>query len=64
MTSVVGMAETDSESDGDGSTNDPFGDECIEVPESEMRKAAAPVVVAGRIKRKLDEFATRVTYGR
>jgi hypothetical protein len=62
MTSVVGMVEGDDE--GDGRANDPFGGERIEVSDSEMRKAAAPAVVAGRIKRKLDEFATRVTYGR
>jgi hypothetical protein len=58
MTSVVEMSEEE------GGGRDPFGDERIEVSESEMRVAAAPVVLAGRVKRKLDEFATRVTYGR
>ncbi|PSQ45156.1 hypothetical protein BRD17_02150 [Halobacteriales archaeon SW_7_68_16] len=58
MTSVVEMT------DDDGADRDPFGDERIEVSESEMRVAAAPAVMAGKIKRKLDEFATRVTYGR
>jgi len=61
MSSVVDVAE--STEDGDG-PRDPFGDERIEVSESEMRKAAAPAVVAGRVKRKLNEVATRLTYGR
>jgi hypothetical protein len=57
MTSVVEMTE-------DEGGRDPYGEERIEVDESEMRVAAAPAVLAGRVKRKLDEFATRVTYGR
>ncbi|MFB6152056.1 MAG: hypothetical protein ABEJ40_09655 [Haloarculaceae archaeon] len=51
-------------SDEGSADRDPFEGERIEVPEDEMRKAAAPLVVAGRVKRKLDEFATRVAYGR
>jgi hypothetical protein len=62
MSSVVDVANSTSESDG--GPRDPYGDERIEVSESEMRKAAAPVVVAGRVKRKLNEIATRLTYGR
>lgn len=58
MTSVVEL--TDDES----AERDPFGDERIEVAESEMRVAAAPAVLAGRVKRKLDEVATALTYGR
>jgi hypothetical protein len=61
MSSVVDVAE--SAEDGDG-PQDPFEGERIEVSESEMRKAAAPAVVAGRVKRKLNEVATRLTYGR
>lgn len=61
MTSVVGAVESD---DGEAADRDPFGENRIEVPEAEMRKAAAPLVLAGRVKRKLDEVATRVTYGR
>ena len=62
MTSVVGAAEADEESEA--TDRDPFGEDRIEVPETEMRKAAAPVVLAGRVRRKLDAFATRLTYGR
>jgi hypothetical protein len=49
---------------GTDGEHDAFGDERIEVPEGEMRKAAAPLVAAGRVKRKLNEIATRLTYGR
>lgn len=61
MSSVVDVAETAGEEDD---ARDPFGDETIEVSEPEMRKAAAPAVVAGRVKQKLNEVATRLTYGR
>lgn len=61
MTSVVGMTEDND--DGDGSARDPFGGERIEVPEDELRTAAAPAVLAGRVKRRLDAYATRLTYG-
>ncbi|PSP64868.1 hypothetical protein BRC79_09430 [Halobacteriales archaeon QH_8_67_27] len=49
---------------GTDGERDPFSDERIEVPEDEMRKAAAPLVAAGRVKHKLNEIATRLTYGR
>jgi hypothetical protein len=61
MSSVVDVAE--SAGDGEG-PRDPFESGRIEVTESEMRKAAAPAVVAGRVKRKLNEVATKLTYGR
>ncbi|PSQ09156.1 hypothetical protein BRC95_01580 [Halobacteriales archaeon QS_5_68_33] len=62
MTSVVDAVEADDE--GEATDRDPLGEDRIEVPETEMRKAAAPAVLAGRVKRKLDAFATRFTYGR
>ncbi|WP_436911496.1 hypothetical protein [Halosimplex marinum] len=58
MTSVVDAA-TD-----EGSDRDPFGDARIEVPEDEMRRVAKPQILLGRAKRKIDELATRLTYGR
>lgn len=61
MSSVVDVADSAEEGEG---PRDPFEGERIEVEEREMRKAAAPVVVAGRVKRKLNEVATRLTYGR
>jgi hypothetical protein len=54
MTSVVEM--TDEE-------RDPFGEERIEVQESQLRKASFPAVYLSRLKTRLDEFATAVTYG-
>lgn len=57
MTSVVEMTNED------GEPRDPFGDERIEVAESELRKASYPLVVLGRAKRRLDEVATKLTYG-
>jgi len=60
MTSVVSMAEEDGESSG----HDPFEGARIEVPESEMRRLARPQIWLGRVKRRLDEVATRLTYGR
>lgn len=59
MTSVVEMTN-----DGaDGEERDLFGEARIEVDESDLRKASFPAVYLGRLKRKLDEFATAVTYG-
>jgi len=58
MTSVVEM--TDDEEGG----CDPFEGERIEVSESELRKASFPAVALGRVKRRLNEVATRLTYGR
>lgn len=57
MTSVVDLAG------GEGERRDPFGGERIEVSESEMRIAAAPAVVAGRLKRKIDGFVANLIYG-
>mgnify|MGYP007014199919 FL=1 len=60
MTSVVSAA---SEGD-DGGDRDPFGDARIEVPEDQLRRAATPQVLLGRAKRRIDQLATRLTYGR
>jgi len=57
MTTVVDS--TDGES-----ARDPFDGERIEVDPDEMRTAAKPAVALGRIKRRIDEVATRLTYGR
>ncbi len=54
MSSVSGMMEED---------HDPFGEERIEVEESELRKVS-PAVVLGKVKHRLDEFMTELTYGR
>lgn len=59
MTSVVEMAD-----DEEGERRDPFGEDRIEVSESDLRKASFPAVYLSRLKAKLDAFATSVTYGR
>lgn len=56
MTSVIDM----SDDDGD---RDPFAGARIEVSESEMRRVMFPAVWLGRVKRRLNEYATRFTYG-
>ncbi len=61
LSSVVDM--TDEDDDGDGSSRNPFGDARIEVPEAEMRKVMFPAVVLSRVKRRVNEVATRLTYG-
>lgn len=62
MTSVVDMSQSEENEDRGG--RDPFGDARIEVAEGEMRKASPHVVALGAVKRRLDEFMTRITYGR
>lgn len=67
MTAVVGAAERGDDGDGtgaDGRDRDPFAGQAIEVEESELRAVARPAVWLGRVKRRLDELATRLTYGR
>lgn len=58
-----GISSVVDATDGDGE-RDPFGDERIEVDEREARAAMRPQIAAGRLKRRLDEFATKLTYGR
>jgi hypothetical protein len=62
MSSVVDVAEEGDETDG-GESRDPYGEERIEVTESELRKVS-PGAWLGKVKRRLDEVATRLTYGR
>ena len=61
MTSVVSMADDE---DGESGGHDPFDGPRIEIPEDEMRRVAKPQIWLGRVKRRLDEVATRLTYGR
>jgi hypothetical protein len=57
MSSAVSAA-TDDETD-----RDPFGGDRIEVEESDLRKVS-PSAWLGGVKRRLDDLATRLTYGR
>ena len=60
MTSVVSMT-TDDEGAGE---RDPFAGPRIEVADDEMRRVSKHQIWLGRVKRRLDEVATRLTYGR
>lgn len=50
--------------DEESSAPDPFGEERIEVDEDEMRTVSPHVVALGNLKRRINEFATKITYGR
>lgn len=60
MTSVVSMTTEDDDSSG----HNPFDGDRIEVSESEMRAVNRHHVLLGRLKSRLDDVATRLTYGR
>jgi hypothetical protein len=61
MTSVVDTAQTDQD-DAEQSARDPFARGRIEVNDAEARRVS-PAAWLGGIKRKLDDVATRLTYG-
>lgn len=56
MTTAVDLTE--------GNGENPFDGDRIEVDEDEIRSVSRHVVALGRVKERLDEWATRVTYGR
>lgn len=59
MTAVVSVTNEDDEASG----HNPFDGARIEVAESELRTATAPQRLFGRLKRRLDDAATRLIYG-
>lgn len=50
------------DTDADDPADDPFAGDAIELTERELLLASAPAVVAGRIKRRLNEAARRLIY--
>jgi hypothetical protein len=62
MSSVVDLTERDRD-DEERAARDPFGEARIEVDESELR-AVSPSAWLEGVRKRLDEFATRLTYGR
>lgn len=56
MSSVVDVTD-------DGTERNPFGDARIEVDDDQLR-ALSPSAWLGGVKRRLDDVATRLTYGR
>jgi len=62
FTTVVDAVEE--EKDEEGERYDPYEGDYIEVDERELMIASAPAVLAGRVKRWLDETAYRFVHGR
>ena len=63
MTSMVDVANADKD-DSERAARDPFAGDRIEIPDAEMRVVAGPQILLGRVKDRLDAFATRVVRGR
>lgn len=49
--------------DGEGTAQNPFDGECIEVDEDDLRSVVRHEVLTQRIKGRLDDLATRLIYG-
>lgn len=62
MSTVVDVASETGDGDDDHE-RDPFAGDRIELEERQLR-AVSPGAWLGRVKRRLDEYATRLTYGR
>ena len=60
MSSVTEVA-ADGQSDEDREAADPFADARIELSEEELR-SVSPAAWLGRVKRRIDAVATRLTY--
>ena len=60
MSTVVGVT---SDGDADDEARDPIAGGHIEVDEAAMRRVS-PSAWLGGVKRRIDEAATRLTYGR
>lgn len=58
MTSAVSIAES-----GEENAKNPFDGDRIEIEEDQLRLASAPSVLAGRMKHRLNDWATRLVYG-
>lgn len=57
MTSVADMT------DEEGGGSPPFDGDRIELDDSELRAASFPMVLASRVKRRVDELALRLIHG-
>jgi hypothetical protein len=58
-----GISSVVDTTDADEGGRDPFGEERIEVDADEARATLRAQMATGRLKRRLDELATRLTYG-
>ena len=61
MTSVAGMTMSE-EDEQKGAGSDPFGESRIEVSDEDLRRVS-PSAWLGGFVRRLNEIATRLTYG-
>jgi hypothetical protein len=59
MTSVMGLTEGE-----DDASRNPFEGDRIELSDDQLRTVSPHVVALGRLKNRLDEWATAFTYGR
>lgn len=57
MTTVVDVTDVNG-------GKDPFAGDRIEVPEDKLRAISKHVVVLGKVKHRLNKWATDITYGR
>jgi hypothetical protein len=62
MSSVVDTAMEGTD-ESERATRDPFAGDRIEVDEDDLRKVS-PSAWLGGLKRRIDDVATRLTYGR
>jgi hypothetical protein len=62
MSSVVGVTSADDDEES-SAARDPYAGDRIEVDERQLR-AVSPAAWLGRVKRRIDDYATRLTYGR
>jgi len=62
MSSVVAVASEGRDAE-ERDEHDPFAGDRIEVADADLRKVS-PSVWFGGLKRRIDEVATRLTYGR
>jgi hypothetical protein len=62
MSSVVDTAMEGAD-EAERATRDPFAGDRIEVDENDLRKVS-PSAWLGGLKRRIDDVATRLTYGR
>ncbi|AGN01393.1 hypothetical protein L593_07230 [Salinarchaeum sp. Harcht-Bsk1] len=64
VTAVLDAKEAVDDEDAESGGQNPFDGERIELGERELTSVVRHEVAAGKLKSKLDAFATRVIYGR
>ncbi|AUX10782.1 hypothetical protein AArcSl_3176 [Halalkaliarchaeum desulfuricum] len=62
--SVSTVVDASDAEDGDTGGRNPFDGSRIELDEDELRSVVRHEVFFSRLRRRLDEWATRVTFGR